>query len=78
MGHLDWDKPKRKVSHFHWDGGSTRKRILDQQQNVPSPEMQISPPLIRVKKKVMMIMFELKWLGSLAESIYQNIRSPYF
>ena len=23
MGHLSWDKPKRKVDHLQWDGGST-------------------------------------------------------
>ena len=25
MNHLDWDKPKKKVGHLRWDGGSTWK-----------------------------------------------------
>ena len=27
MSHLDWDKPKKKVGHLQWNGGSNRKWI---------------------------------------------------
>ena len=29
MGHLEWDKLKRKVGHFQWDGGSNFLQIKD-------------------------------------------------
>ena len=28
MGHLSWDKLKKKVGHLQWDGGSTKNDKL--------------------------------------------------
>ena len=28
MSHLDWDKPKRKVGHLQWDGGSNTLYVI--------------------------------------------------